>query len=140
MKSAYRKFENLASKLVSVPHEEIKAELDAEKKAKKHRPKRGRAVVGLLFLLFTSAGWAQTYETGIVLKWEKKSYSQSAHIIRNQTVYSVRVVSVTYQIARRNNKVEMGVGQQLKCRVEKGHLFVLNEKGKETKYDIVGTE
>jgi hypothetical protein len=136
----YENFERTMTELLKVPHSEIKAKLDAEKKSKKHKPKRGRAVVGLLLLLLTSAALAQTYEAGSVLKWEKKSYSQSAHIIRNQTVYTVRAGDVTYQIARRSDKVEMAVGQQLKCRVEKNHLFVLNEKGKEMKYDIVGTE
>jgi hypothetical protein len=57
-----------------------------------------------------------------------------------RTVYSVQVGNVTYEIARRRDKVEMVVGQELKCRVEHGHFFVFNEKGKETKYDIVGTE
>jgi hypothetical protein len=50
------------------------------------------------------------------------------------------VGSVTYLIARRNHRVEMRVGQQLKCHVEKGHLFVVDEKSKETKYDIIGNE
>ena len=91
-------------------------------------------------MLLTSAVQAQTREDGTVLKWEKKTYSQSAHIIRNHTVYTVRVGDHTYQIARRSDKVEMSVGQQLECRVEKDHFFVVNEKGKETKYDIMGTE
>ena len=30
-------------------------------------------------------------ENGTVLKWESKTYSQSAHITRSQVVYSVRV-------------------------------------------------
>jgi hypothetical protein len=139
-KSEYQNFESLASKLLSVPHAEIKARLDAEKKAKKLKPKKVRAAVGLLLLLFSSAARAQVYEAGSVVRWEKKSYSQSAHIIRNQTVYTVVVGDLTYQIARRSDKVEMNAGQQLKCRVEKGHLIVLNEKGKETKYDIVGAQ
>jgi hypothetical protein len=139
-KREYGNFVKLADELLTVPYAEIKAKLDAEKKAKRLKPKRGKAVVGLLLLLLTSTAWAQTFETGSVLKWEKKSYSQSAHITKNQTVYTVRVGDVTYQIARRSDKVEMSVGQQLKCRIEKDHLFVINEKGKETKFDIVGTQ
>ena len=93
----------------------------------------------MILLASSTLTRAQTYENGHVLKWENKTYSQSAHIERNQIVYWVRVGSVTYQIARRRDKVELVVGQ-LKCRIEKGHFFVVNEKGKETKYDIVGMD
>lgn len=99
-----------------------------------------KAIAWLLFPLFTLAMWAQTYETGNVLKWETKTYSQSAHTIRNHPVYSVQVGAVVYQIARRSTQVEMNTGQQIKCRVEKGEMLVVNAKGKETKYDIVGSE
>lgn len=36
-KSEYEKFENLASGLLKVPHEDIKRKIDAEKKAKKRK-------------------------------------------------------------------------------------------------------
>jgi hypothetical protein len=36
----FSKFTNLLDKLLSVPHSKIKAELDAEKAAKRTRPKR----------------------------------------------------------------------------------------------------
>jgi hypothetical protein len=91
-------------------------------------------------LLFAFVASAQSYDSGSVLKWEHKTYSQSAHITRNQVVYTIRVGNVTYQVARRSDKAEMSVGQSLKCRVEKDRLSVLDGKGKETKYDIVGTE
>ena len=99
-----------------------------------------RAIIGLLLLLIASVAWAQTYETGSVLKWETKTYSQSAHITRNHPVYSVQVGTTIYQIARRSTQVEMNTGQQIKCRVDKGQMLVANAKGKETKYDIVGSE
>jgi hypothetical protein len=99
------------------------------------------AIIAFVFSLVLPAPMsAQTYEAGRVLKWESRSYSQSAHITRNQIVYWVQVSSATYQIANRRDKPEMAVGQQVKCRVEKNHLFVLNEKAKETKYDIVGVD
>jgi hypothetical protein len=94
----------------------------------------------LVASLFTALSAAQTYESGSVLKWEMKSYSQSANIIRNHVVYTVKVGDATYQIAKRSDKVELSVGQRLECRVDKSHFFVLNAKGKETKYDIEGTE
>jgi hypothetical protein len=39
--SEFGKFTNLLDKLLSVPHSEIKAKLDAEKQRKKRTPKRG---------------------------------------------------------------------------------------------------
>jgi len=39
-KSDYDRFESFASRLLSVPHSEVKAKLDAEKKAKKRKKAR----------------------------------------------------------------------------------------------------
>lgn len=39
-KIQYRNFEDLADKLLSVPHAELKAKLDAEKVTKKRKPKK----------------------------------------------------------------------------------------------------
>lgn len=43
MMSEFEKFNNTMRKLVKVPHSEIKAKLDAEKAAKKRKPKRTSA-------------------------------------------------------------------------------------------------
>jgi len=43
MKSEYRKFKNLAETLLKVPHSEIKAKLDAEKKEKAAKKKEKKA-------------------------------------------------------------------------------------------------
>jgi hypothetical protein len=40
----YTRFTNLTSRLISVPHSEIKAKLDAEKKARKRKRKAKHAV------------------------------------------------------------------------------------------------
>ena len=40
-KDEYKNFENLARQIISVPHSEVKAKLDAEKDAKK--PKKSKA-------------------------------------------------------------------------------------------------
>jgi hypothetical protein len=74
-----------------------------------------------------------------VLRWETQTYSQSAHITRNHPVYSVQIGSTIYQIARRSTEVEMNSGAQIQCRVVGGYMLVVNGKGKETKYDIVGS-
>lgn len=34
----------------------------------------------------------------------------------------------------------MNLGQTIRCRVDKNSMFVVNEKNKETKYDILGSE
>ena len=83
-------------------------------------------------------GESRCTREGTVLKWEHKTYWQSADITRDQVVYTVKVGDVTYQIARRGDKVEFVVGQNVDCRVDKNHIFVVNDKGKETKYEIVG--
>lgn len=93
-----------------------------------------------MVLLFPLIALTQSYQTGTVLKWETKPYSQSAHIIRNHVVYSIRVGEARYEIARRSDKVEMNAGQKIDCRTEEGFMFVRNVKGKETKYQIIGSE
>jgi hypothetical protein len=98
-----------------------------------------RQALTLLLLLAASAA-SVLGEPGVVVKYETQSYSQSAHIIRDHIVYTIRLGEVTYQIARRSNKAEMTVGQQIECRIDKGYLFVVNNKGKETKYDIVAAQ
>lgn len=94
------------------------------------------AIAALTLLLATGV----KADTGTVMKWENKTYSQSAEITRNHIVYTVKVGDVTYQIARRSDKVEFTKGQTVECRLEKNHMFVTNEKGKGEKFDIVGTE
>ena len=83
---------------------------------------------------------AQSYETGTVVKWEKQAYAIPGQPAGNHIVYSVKVGAVTYKVARRTAKLEMAMGQQIQCRVEKNSMLVRDEKGKETKYEIVGTE
>jgi len=96
--------------------------------------------LALVLLVGSLSALAQNYDTCTVLKWETKTYSQSAHITRNHPVYSVRVGETIYQIGRRSTDVEMSTGQQIKCRIDKDHMLVVNQKGKETKYDILGSE
>jgi hypothetical protein len=64
----------------------------------------------------------------------------AVHPAGNRVVYSIKVGDVTYQVARRSAKVEMTMGEKIQCRVEEDKFVVRDDKGKETKYDIVGTE
>ena len=68
-------------------------------------------------VLLASMLFAQAFETGTVVAWEMKTYSQSAHIIRNQVVYSVRVGDTLYQIARQSEDLELSKGQEIQHRI-----------------------
>jgi hypothetical protein len=94
-----------------------------------------------IVILFVVTALAQSFESGSVVKWETRAYAQTAvHPAGNRVVYSIKVRDVTYQVARRSAKVEMTMGEKIQCRVEKDKFVVRDDKGKETKYDIVGTE
>jgi hypothetical protein len=92
-------------------------------------------------ICFVAVALAQSYDSGTVVKWEKQAYAITAlHPSGNHIVYSIKVGAVTYKVARRTAKVEMAMGQQIQCRVEKNSMIVRDEKGKEMKYEVVGTE
>jgi hypothetical protein len=88
--------------------------------------------------LMVTVSEAQDYETGTVLKSEMRPYSQSAGIAGNQVVYFIQSGNAVYQIANHSTKTEMSVGQKIRYRVGKNHFYVLDEKNRETKYEIVG--
>jgi hypothetical protein len=98
-----------------------------------------RVIVAFLFLL-TSSAWAQTSMPGSVTKWEKATYAKNSHNTKNQIVYTVRVGDTTYKIARKSDKVDLQAGEQVNCEVGKKHITVVDAKGKERQYDIVGSE
>ena len=91
-------------------------------------------VIGLLVTMSE----AQDYETGTVLKSEMRPYSQSAGVAGNQVVYFIQSGNIVYQIANHSTQTEMSAGQKIRYRVGKNHFYLLNEKNKETKYEIVG--
>jgi hypothetical protein len=99
-----------------------------------------KTALAVPLLLYTSIASAQPDQACKILSWQSQPYSQSAHIIRNHVVYSVQIDNLIYKIARRSDKTEMSIGQQVQCRLENGKMLVLNEKGKEIKYDLVGSE
>jgi hypothetical protein len=104
------------------------------------RMKTFQRSIGIV-VLFVVTALAQSYESGSVVKWETKAFAMTAvHPAGNRVVYSIKVGEVTYQVARRSAKVEMTMGEKIQCRIEKDKFVVRDDKGKETKYDIVGTE
>ncbi len=93
-----------------------------------------------LALLLVSGALAESGGTGTVVNWEALPYSQNANMTRNQVVYMIHLGSVHYRITRRSPKAELNIGQQVDCRVEGNAMFVRYAKGKEVRYDIVGTD
>ena len=92
----------------------------------------------LLTGLLVTVSEAQDYETGTVLKSETRANSQSAGIAGNEIVYFIQSGNIVYQITNHSTQTEMSAGQKIRYRMGKYHLYVLSEKNKETKYEIVG--
>jgi hypothetical protein len=91
-------------------------------------------------LLLASFALAQSSSTGTITNWEAQPYSQSAGSTRNQLIYTVHLGDVHYQVTRRRPTAELNLGQQVDCRVEGNYMFIRNRKGKEIKYEILGTD
>lgn len=93
----------------------------------------------LLALVLAIPTFGQAYEQGSVLGWETSTYSQSAHIVRNEIVYRIRVGDSVYKITRSRERVELARGQ-VRCRVESKILCIVENNGKEKKFEIVAVE
>jgi glyoxylate utilization-related uncharacterized protein len=90
------------------------------------------------FVLLTAAsGFAQSYKTCDVTMWANETYSQTSYTPRNEIFYFVRVGRMNYQIALPGPNVEMNSGQQIRCRVDKGYMFIRNSNGQVSKAQIV---
>ena len=83
---------------------------------------------------------AQSYEQGRILKWNTEAYGKHGNVTRNAAIYYVRLGKTVYRITRGTTKPDpnLQVGQLVQCRVEKDHMFLRGEKGKEVRYSIVG--
>ena len=92
----------------------------------------------LWFVLLTVAsGFAQSYKTCDVTMWANETYSQTSYMTHNKIFYFVRVGRMNYQIALPGPDVEMNSGQQIRCRVDKGYMFIRNSNGQVSKAQIV---
>lgn len=92
------------------------------------------------FVLLTAAsGFAQSYKACDVTMWANEAYSQTSSNTRHNIVYFVRAGKVNYQIALPGPNVEMNSGQRIRCRVDKGYMFIRDNKGQVNKYPIVET-
>jgi len=89
-------------------------------------------------LLTATTAFAQSYKTCDVTMWTTE-VSQGLPMAASSILYFVRVGRVNYQIARPGPEVEMNSGQQVRCRVDKGYMFIRDSKGQIRKAQIVDT-
>jgi hypothetical protein len=92
----------------------------------------------LWFMLLTAAsGFAQSYKTCDVTMWANETYSQNSPVMRNNILYFVRIGRTNYQIELPGPNVAMNSGQRIRCRVDKGYMFIRDNKGQVSKTQIV---
>ena len=92
------------------------------------------------FVLLTAAsGFAQSYKTCDVTMWANETYSHTSLTAPKGIFYFVRVGRANYEIARPGPDVEMNSGQQIRCRVDNGYMFIRDSKGQVRKAQIVET-
>jgi hypothetical protein len=100
------------------------------------KAERAWYVVALLLIVFfvTAVILAQSYQTGKILHCD-------TDIKRNATVCSIHIENTIYRVTRGTGKpfTNLSSGQQVNFRIEKGHMFIRDETGKEVKYSITTT-
>ncbi len=90
-----------------------------------------------LVLLTAASGFAQSYKTCAVTMWANETDSHTSATSPKDILYFVRVGRVSYEIARPGPDVEMNSGQQIRCRIDNGYMFIRNSKGQVRKAQIV---
>ena len=94
----------------------------------------------IVIVLCSIAAFAQSYQQAKILKWDVEAYGKHGNVTRNAAVYYLQMDNTVYQITRGTTKPEpnLSIGKQVQCRIEKDHMFIPDEKGKEVKYSIIG--
>ena len=88
-------------------------------------------------LLTASSVFAQSYRTCDVTMWANETDSHASATSPKDILYFVRVGRANYEIARPGPEVEMNSGQQIRCRVDNGYMFIRDRKGQVRKAQIV---
>lgn len=96
-------------------------------------------IIAAVILLFAGAAQAQETKTATVAKYETRSYSQSAHIIRDRVVYTLDVDQRRYEITRDRDKPEFQPGEVLQVRLDNRKCYVV-KNGKQTKFEVIGEQ
>jgi hypothetical protein len=91
-------------------------------------------------VIFAEAAAAQTQQ-GTILKWDVEAYGKHRDITQNAAVYYVQIGDNVYQLTQGSTKPganASNVGKAVQCRVEKNRLVIIDDKGKQQKYNIIG--
>ncbi len=98
-------------------------------------------LLSALFLGYCISGGAQSYQQGKVLKWDIEAYARHGNVTRNAAVYDIQIDKTVYRVTRGTTKPEANLarGQEVQCRIEKDHMFMPGDKGKEVKFSIIGS-
>jgi hypothetical protein len=83
----------------------------------------------------------QVYRQGTILKWDLEAYGKQKQLTQNAAVYYVQFENNVYQVT--DGKTKPGpnassVGKDVQCRIKKEHMYIVDAKGKELKYTIIG--
>src|SRR5216684_1567162 len=102
--------------------------------------RKGTLILGTVLFAFVAV--AQSYQQARIVKWDVAAYGKQGNVTRNAAVYYIQIDNTVYQVTRGTTKSEpnLSVGKQVQCRIEKDHMFIPDEKGKEVKYSIIGAE
>jgi hypothetical protein len=99
-----------------------------------------KATLMFAIVLCAVTAFAQSSQQAKILKWDIEPYGRHGNVTRNAAVYYIQIGNTVYQATRGTTKPEpnLSIGKQVQCRIEKDHLFIPDEKGKEVKYSIIG--
>jgi len=86
-------------------------------------------------LLAVASGFAEPYKTCAVTMWTNETDLHASS--RASILYFIRMGTGTYQVERPVPNVEMSAGERLGCRIDKGYMFIRNNKGKVNKAQII---
>jgi hypothetical protein len=92
-------------------------------------------------MIVFAAGVAAQTQQGTILKWDVEAYGKRRDITQNAAVYYVQIGDNVYQVTQGSTKPganASNVGKTVQCRVEKNRLVIIDDRGKEQRYNIIG--
>lgn len=98
-----------------------------------------------MFLLVTATAipacaGSRSYATGRILAFDtgQQRAKDMKHVPKDEIIYQVQIGATIYKVTDHSKKHEFAAGEDVECRVDKGHVYIQKLKGGEVKYDIVG--
>jgi hypothetical protein len=95
----------------------------------------------VMALFVSGALCQQAYEQGTILKWDVEAYGKQKKETQNAAVYYVQIRENVYRVTQGKTKPgseATNVGNAVQCRIKKESLYMIDAKGKESKYSIIG--